>query len=65
MPSQIISIKVQKGDLVNENQPLLVVSSMKMESTIVANQQGVVKNIAVSEGQNVEAGFLLLQIEEK
>ena len=38
---------------------------MKMESTIVANQQGVVKNIAVSEGQNVEAGFLLLQIEEK
>ena len=65
MPSQIIKILVQKGDEINENDPLLVVSSMKMESTIVANQQGVVKNITVSEGQNVEAGFLLLQIKEK
>jgi biotin carboxyl carrier protein len=64
MPSQIVSILVKEGDTIKENEPLIVVSSMKMESTLVANHRGVVKNIHVSEGQNVEAGYVLIQIAE-
>lgn len=64
MPSQIVKLLVKEGNAINENDPLMVVSSMKMESTIIANRSGTVTDIHVKEGQNVEAGFLLLQIKE-
>lgn len=41
---------------------LMVISSMKMENTIEADQDGVVEEIYATAGQNVEAGFLLLKI---
>jgi biotin carboxyl carrier protein len=39
-----------------------VISSMKMENTICAEEDGVVKEIYATEGSNVEAGFLLMKI---
>ena len=41
----------------------IILSSMKMESSIIANKSGIVKDIFVKEGENVEAGYLLLKVE--
>ncbi len=62
MPSQVVKIHVSAGDKIKENDPLIVISSMKMETTIEADEDGVVEEIYVEEGTNVEAGFLLLKI---
>ena len=62
MPSQIIKIHVAVGDKVKAGDPLLVISSMKMENTLTAEEDGVIEEVFTSEGSNVEAGFLLLKM---
>lgn len=62
MPSSIIKILVEPGQQVNAGDSLLIISSMKMENTIAAEETGVVEEIYATEGSNVEAGFLLLTL---
>ncbi len=62
MPSQIIKVLVEAGQAVKTGDGLMVISSMKMENTIEADMDGVVEEIYAAEGQNVEAGFLLLKL---
>jgi biotin carboxyl carrier protein len=62
MPSQIIKVLVKEGQEVKSGQGLMIISSMKMENTIEAEKDGVVEEIFAKEGQNVEAGFLLLKL---
>ena len=62
MPSQIISVLVAPNQEVKQGTPLLVISSMKMENTICAEEDGIVEEIYATEGSNVEAGFLLMKI---
>ncbi|MEM1123245.1 MAG: biotin carboxylase N-terminal domain-containing protein [Bacteroidota bacterium] len=62
MPSQIIKILVEKGQAVKAGEGLVVLSSMKMENTIEAVEDGVVEEIYAEEGGNVAAGFLLLKL---
>jgi len=63
MPSQIIKILVEDGQAVKKEDALMIISSMKMENTIMAEKDGTVTELYVSEGQSVEAGFLLLKVE--
>ena len=63
MPSQVIKVLVEPGQQVNVGDSLLIISSMKMENTITAEKAGTVAEVYATEGQNVEAGFLLLKIE--
>ncbi|HLW32356.1 MAG TPA: biotin/lipoyl-containing protein, partial [Aequorivita sp.] len=65
MPSKIIKLLVTPGDVVKENDPLIVISSMKMESTIMADEDGTIEEIFVEEGQNVQVDHLLLKINSK
>jgi len=62
MPSQIIKVLVQSGQSVQAGEGLVVLSSMKMENTIEANEDGTVEEVFVEAGANVEAGFLLLKM---
>ena len=62
MPSQIIKVLVKEGDAVKSGDGLVIISSMKMETTIEAAADGVVEEIYTTEGSNVEAGFLLLKM---
>ncbi|MEZ5004071.1 MAG: biotin/lipoyl-containing protein [Chitinophagales bacterium] len=62
MPSQIIQVLVKEGQAVKAGEGLIVLSSMKMESTLEANEDGTVEEIYVEAGGNVEAGFLLLKM---
>lgn len=64
MPSSIISILVKSGDEVKEGDSLIIISSMKMENTIAASESGVVEDIYVTEGQNVDSGVLLLKMKD-
>ena len=63
MPSQIVKILVEVGQEVKAGEGLIVLSSMKMENTIEALEDGKVEEIYTAEGENVEAGFLLLKLD--
>lgn len=55
-------VLVQVGDVVAAEQELLILESMKMEMPIEAAGAGKVASIAVSPGQAVEEGDLLLEL---
>ena len=55
MPGRIVRVLVQIGSQVEENQTLLILSSMKMEYTIKSPVKAVIKLIKVKEGEQVSA----------
>lgn len=63
MPAAVIRILAAEGDLVNRGQSLIVLSAMKMETTLTAPYRGVVKKILVAVGAQVMPGEILLDIE--
>jgi len=63
MPSAVIRILVAEGDLVKRGQSLIVLSAMKMETTLGAPYRGVVKKIHAAVGAQVMPGEILLEIE--
>lgn len=62
MPASVVKILVNKGDTVKNGQSLLILSSMKMENTIAATEDGSIEDLFVKEGENIEAGRILLQL---
>ena len=62
MPSLVIDVFVKKGDKIKRNQPLIVLSSMKMENTLYSNEDGVIDLVNVVKGENIQAGHVLLKI---
>ncbi|TAK17500.1 MAG: biotin/lipoyl-binding protein [Acidobacteria bacterium] len=63
MPGRVVRLLVKVGDEVELRQGVVVVEAMKMENELGAPKAGRVKDIAVAEGQSVEAGRVLLVIE--
>ena len=63
MPGKILSVKVKVGDMVKEDDELLVLEAMKMENPIVAPVSGKVVEIKVTANQMVETGQALAVIE--
>ena len=64
MPGEIIKVLVKAGDKVTVGKGLLVMSSMKMETTIEAHTDGEVEEVFVSEKLFVEADTILLKMKE-
>lgn len=64
IPGKIIEILVKEGDSVSENQPLLIVEAMKMETQMVAPFDGAVSRILIHKDQEVESGELLMELAE-
>ncbi|MGL9757279.1 MAG: acetyl-CoA carboxylase biotin carboxylase subunit [Wolbachia sp.] len=58
----LVKLHVNAGDQVEVGQPLFVVEAMKMENIICAESEMVIKNIPVTEGKNVQAGDLVLDL---
>lgn len=63
MPGKVQRILVKEGDEVTEDQGLLVLVAMKMENELGSPSTGIVKQILVEEGANVEGGTPLIIIE--
>jgi acetyl-CoA carboxylase biotin carboxyl carrier protein len=47
------------GDAVDEGETLVILESMKMEIPVIAETEGTVREIAVSEGDVVQEGDLI------
>ena len=64
MPSLVVDVFVKKGDVIKKNQPLIVLSSMKMENTLYSNEDGEIEFINVVKGENIQAGHVLLKVKK-
>ena len=62
IPGMVCKVAVKPGDTVKQNDVLVVIEAMKMETSIVARMDGTVDEMFVKEGQSVKAGELLLTI---
>lgn len=63
MPGLIVKILVTEGEEIEEGTPLIVLSAMKMENQILSQGAGTIKSIAVSTGEAVNKGQLIIEIE--
>jgi acetyl-CoA carboxylase biotin carboxyl carrier protein len=63
MVGKIVAVIVKVGDTVAENDQIATLEAMKMEMPVVAPVGGVVKEIRVSPGQEVEADGVIAVIE--
>jgi 3-methylcrotonyl-CoA carboxylase alpha subunit len=63
MPGKVIALAVEPGAKVEKGAPLLVLEAMKMEHTISAPRQGVVKAFRFAVGDQVSDGAELLDFE--
>ena len=64
MPAQVVKVLIVPGQEVKSGDPLVVLSSMKMESTILSTENGLVEEVYVIDNQNIESGYLMLKITE-
>lgn len=62
MPGRVVSVHVRAGDRVALDAPLVVLEAMKMENEFRATVAGVVAEVAVTAGQAVNAGDLLVVV---
>ncbi len=63
MPGSIVAVQVKAGDTVTKGQTLLVMESMKMETTIAAPRDGTVAAVTYEKGQTFDRDALLLSLE--
>ena len=56
----VVSVQAKAGDTFNQDETLLVIEAMKMESNIAAPTTGTIKEVHVNAGDNVEVGQLLV-----
>ncbi len=62
LPGSIIQLKVQEGDTVKIGDELLVLEAMKMENHVLADENGIIKEIKVKPGDAVLQNDILLTI---
>jgi len=64
IPGNVYKVLVSEGDEVTENQNLAILEAMKMETNVTAPFDGIVKNVCIHEGDKVESGQLIFEIEK-
>lgn len=63
MGGKVLDVKVNEGDVVNENDEVLILEAMKMELPVVATSSGTVKEVRCNKGDAVEADAVLIVLE--
>ena len=63
IPGMVSKLHVQPGDTVEENQVLMTIEAMKMETAVTARTAGKVREIRVKEGQAVKTKELLILLD--
>ncbi len=63
MPGSVVRVGAAVGDTVTAGQPLIWLEAMKMEHTIAAPEDGVLAELNVAAGQQVEVGAVLARVE--
>lgn len=63
MPGLVLEIAVKEGQEVKEGDRILILEAMKMENSIMIQSNAVIKRIAVTAGQPVDKGQVLVELE--
>lgn len=63
LPGSVLKVLVTEGQSVKRGDVLLTLESMKMENSILAERDGVVRGISVEAGKNVQQDDILLVLE--
>ena len=58
----VAKLLVAVGDMVAQDQPLLILEAMKMQNEIRAEREGVVQEVFVAPGTAVPAGAALVRL---
>jgi len=62
MHGKIIAVTVSDGDTVEQGDMLFSVEAMKMEHAVLAPDDGVIADLAITAGEQVENGFSALKL---
>ncbi len=62
MPGKVLKVMVKEGDRVAAGDVLVVLEAMKMETTLVAEGDAIVKRVRVAEGAMVDHGAVLVEL---
>ena len=62
MTGTVLKVAVSKGAKVKRGQHLIITEAMKMETTIQAPYDGVIKEIHVTAGESISTGDLLIEL---
>lgn len=63
MPGSVMRVGAAEGDTVTAGQPLVWLEAMKMEHTITAPADGILVELNVTAGQQVEVGAVLARVD--
>jgi biotin carboxyl carrier protein len=63
IPGLVVEVKVKKGQMVHQGEPVIVVEAMKMQNEMTAPVTGTVQEIPTAVGRTVNPGDLLMVIE--
>lgn len=62
MPGTVLKLLVEKGQTVSKGDHLMITEAMKMETTIQAPFNGLIKEIYINNGETIEPGDLLMEL---
>lgn len=62
MPGTVLKVVVSKGSTVKRGDHLLITEAMKMETTVQAPKDGIVKEVYTSAGDAISTGDLLIEL---
>lgn len=62
MPGTVLKVVVSKGSPVKRGDHLLITEAMKMETTVQAPKDGIVKEVYVTAGDAISTGDLLIEL---
>jgi 3-methylcrotonyl-CoA carboxylase alpha subunit len=63
MPGLVKAVTAKAGEAVKAGDRLAVLEAMKMEHSLLAARDGIIAEVLVSEGDQVEAGAALIRLE--
>ena len=63
MPGKVVNIPIREGQEVTQGDTLLILEAMKMENEVKSGVDGTVKKIHVKEGDALDRGVLLMEVD--
>jgi biotin carboxyl carrier protein len=63
LAGNVVEIKVSEGDEIKENQLVIVIEAMKMNTNIYSHRAGKIKKILCSSGEKVSYNQVLIEFE--
>ncbi len=62
MPGTVITVSAAPGDQVTKNDPLMVIESMKLQTTIAAPRDGDIESVCFAAGETFDKGSALITL---